>query len=820
MTTATEGLHGLSEEELVEESEETCACGHEHHHAYHDHDHHNHDHCGCEHEHDGCGCGHDHGHHHHHDHCGCDHDDDHCSCGCDHDHVPETRELSETPTLSYRVLDIDCPNCAMNAQNAVRMLKCVKDARIVYATSTLDVVLEDDADSYKARREILETIRSCGQDLELSDAELEELSAKRSWYQENRERVLMLISGTALVAGLITDHLMGNEVRAVPFYVIAAVAGLVFVAPMAFAALRRRTADMNVLMGIAVLGGLIMGFSGDISTFGDAAIVIFLDQIGEWLEGWSMRKTSGSIKELMKLAPDLAHVVGETGMVDVEVSEVEEGEHIRVLPGERVPLDGIILSGTSSFNEAAITGESTPKDKGVGAEVYAGSLNTSGVVELEVTADEDCTMLSRIVAMVQGAQAEKAPYESFVDRFAAVYTPIVVGCAVVVGVVVPLVLSLFVGFDGQLWHDWVYRALSLLVVACPCALVISTPVSFVSAITRAANNGVLVKGGAYFDIASKVTAMAFDKTGTLTTGNPAVVEVRCFGEATEADVLAVGHALEDSSTHPLARAVVVGAHELGVPEIEATDVQEIASNGVMGVVAGESCLIGKLAFVDEHGSVGTEVHDAVADLGLQGATALVVMRSTQVIGVIGVADTVRPEAAAAMAALKNTARVQTLEMLTGDIHQSAESIAKKVGMTHVVSELLPDGKVQYVRDLQADGQVVAMVGDGINDAPALATADLAITMGAAASDTALEVADVALLSDDLGQLPRFFALSVRTMHIVTENIVFAILVKALVFVLVIVGVAGMGAAVFADTGVALLVILNGMRLMVDSRSSW
>ncbi|MDO5709303.1 MAG: cation-translocating P-type ATPase, partial [Coriobacteriales bacterium] len=760
------------------------------------------------------------GHHHHHDPCGCDHDDDHCSCGCDHDHVPETRELSETPTLSYRVLDIDCPNCAMNAQNAVRMLKCVKDARIVYATSTLDVVLEDDADSYKARREILETIRSCGQDLELSDAELEELSAKRSWYQENRERVLMLISGTALVAGLITDHLMGNEVRAVPFYVIAAVAGLVFVAPMAFAALRRRTADMNVLMGIAVLGGLIMGFAGDTSTFGDAAIVIFLDQIGEWLEGWSMRKTSGSIKELMKLAPDLAHVVGETGVVDVEVSEVEEGEHIRVLPGERVPLDGIILSGTSSFNEAAITGESTPKDKGVGAEVYAGSLNTSGVVELEVTADEDCTMLSRIVAMVQGAQAEKAPYESFVDRFAAVYTPIVVGCAVVVGVVVPLVLSLFVGFDGRLWHDWVYRALSLLVVACPCALVISTPVSFVSAITRAANNGVLVKGGAYFDIASKVTAMAFDKTGTLTTGNPAVVEVRCFGEATEADVLAVGHALEDSSTHPLARAVVVGAHELGVPEIEATDVQEIASNGVMGVVAGESCLIGKLAFVDEHGSVGTEVHDAVADLGLQGATALVVMRSTQVIGVIGVADTVRPEAAAAMAALKNTARVQTLEMLTGDIHQSAESIAKKIGMTHVVSELLPDGKVQYVRDLQADGQVVAMVGDGINDAPALATADLAITMGAAASDTALEVADVALLSDDLSQLPRFFALSVRTMHIVTENIVFAILVKALVFVLVIVGVAGMGAAVFADTGVALLVILNGMRLMVDSRSSW
>lgn len=805
------------------EEEHECECGCCEHEHEHEHGHEDHDCCCCEHE-------HHHEHHHHEHHHGHEHhhEHDHCSCGCgccdDDEHVPETRELSEVPTLSYHVLDIDCPNCALNVQNAVRMLKCVKDARIVYATATLDVVLEDDANSFEARREILQTIRSCGQDLELSDAEREELSAERSWYQENRERVLMLISGTMLVAGLITDHVMGSEERAIPFYVLAAVAGLVFVAPMAFAALKRRTADMNVLMGIAVLGGLIMGFAGDSSTFGDAAIVIFLDQIGEWLEGWSMRKTSGSIKELMELAPEVAHLVHGEGsdayVHDVAVEDVEEGERIRVLPGERVPLDGVILEGSSSFNEAAITGESTPKDKGVGAEVFAGSLNTTGVVELEVTADEDCTMLSRIVSMVQGAQAEKAPYESFVDRFAAVYTPIVVGCAVVVGLGVPLVLSLVTGFSGQLWHDWIYRALSLLVVACPCALVISTPVSFVSAITRAANNGVLVKGGAYFDIASRVTAMAFDKTGTLTTGNPSVVGLRAVGGATEADVLAVAHALEDSSTHPLARAVVVRAHELGVPELEAADVQEIAANGVKGMVEGELCAIGKLAFAQEEGTVSPEAEAAVSELASQGATALVVMRAGKAVGVVGIADTIRPEAAEAMAGIRKAARVQTLEMLTGDIRQAAEAIAKPIGMTHVVSELLPDGKVQYVRDLQNEGQVVAMVGDGINDAPALATADLAITMGAAASDTALEVADVALLSDDLLQLPRFLTLSVRTMHVVAENVCFAILVKALVFVLVIAGVAGMGAAVFADTGVALIVILNGMRLMLDSTFTW
>lgn len=734
--------------------------------------------------------------------------------------MPETRELSEAPTLSYHVLDIDCPSCAMNAQNAVRMLRCVKDARIVYATSTLDVVLEEGADSLEARRQILQTIRSCGQDLELGQEELEELSAQRSWYQENRERVLMCISAMALVAGLVADHLMGNEAAAIPFYVIAAIAGLVFVAPMAFASLRRRTADMNVLMGIAVLGGLVMGFTGDPSTFEDAGIVILLYQIGEWLEGWSMRKTSGSIKELMDLAPEMAHVVEEGAVHDEKVDEVEEGERIRVLPGERVPLDGVILSGSSAFNEAAITGESTPKDKGVGDEVFAGSLNTSGVVELEVTADEDCTMLARIVSMVQGAQAEKAPYEGFVDRFAAVYTPIVVGCAAVVGLGVPLVLSLVGGFSGALWHDWVYRALSLLVVACPCALVISTPVSFVSAITRAAKNGVLVKGGAYFDIASKVTAFAFDKTGTLTTGNPAVVAVRPLGEASEEDVLAVAHALEDRSTHPLARAVVVRAHELGVPELEASDVHEVAANGVMGIIGDVPCAIGKLAFAATSETPLDDAEQAVAEMAGQGATALVVTRDGSALGVIGIADTVRPEAAEAMASLRTAGCVKTLEMLTGDIRQAAEAVGRVVGMTHAVSELLPDGKVQYVRDLQAEGEVVAMVGDGINDAPALATADLAITMGAAASDTALEVADVALLSDDLRQLPRFVELSVRTMHVVMENICFAILVKALVFVLVIAGVAGMGAAVFADTGVALIVILNGMRLMVDSRSLW
>ena len=813
------------EEELLEEAaghehNGECCCGHHHEHEE-GHEHHHHH--GHDHEHDDECCCHDHEHHHHEhgDHCCCDDDDDDCCCDHDHDAPAEVHQLAVEPTFSYHVLDVDCPHCALNCQNAVRLLATVDDAQLIYATATLNIVKKRGVSDDDCLREVLACVRSCGQDLELTDDEKVCLEAERSWYQENRERVLMLVSGVALVAGLVTDHLFGSESRAIPFYVIAALAGLVFVAPMALASLRRRTADMNVLMGIAVLGGLIMGFAGDPSVFGDAAIVIFLDQVGEWLEGWSMRKTSSSIKALAQLAPDTAHLVHGDHVHETPVSSIEEGQRIRILPGERVPLDGVILDGQTSLNEAPVTGESVPQDKGVGDEVFAGTLNTSGVIEIEVTADEDCTTLARIISMVQGAQAEKAPYESFIDRFAAVYTPLVVAAAAVVGIAVPLVISLVAGFSGTAWHDWVYRALSLLVVACPCALVISTPVSFVSAITRAARMGVLVKGGAFFDIASKVTAVAFDKTGTLTTGQPQVTEVVSFGEATQDGVLALAHALEEDSTHPLARAIVSRAHELGIPEVEATGVREVSASGMCGIVEGLTCSVGKPAFAKGFvGELESQVSEAVVRLASTGATALVVTCGPAVAGVIGVADTIRPTTSASMRELLVAANVRSLEMLTGDHAQAAAAIADQAGVTSYAAELLPEGKVDRIRELQASGERVAMVGDGINDAPALATANLGITMGAAASDTALAVADVALLSDDLAQLPAFFRLSVRTMHIVQENITFAILVKALVFVLVIAGVAGMGTAVFADTGVALIVILNGMRLMLDSRSKW
>ncbi len=787
--------------------------------------------CDHEHEHDdcGCGCGHDHGHDDHcghdHDHCGCDHGHDHCGCGHGHDHHHHQlveHELEGEPTFSFTVLDLDCPSCAVKVQDAVRSLSCVADARLTYATATLDVVMADDASVLDCKRQVLNTVRSCGEDLELSKEELLLLNAERSWYAQNREKVLMCISALALVAGLVADHLMHSESRAIPLYVIAALAGLVYVAPMAFASLRRKTADMNVLMSIAVIGALIIGFTGDTSVFGDAAIVIFLAQVGEWLEGWSMRKTSGSVRELMDLAPSVAHVVTPEGTTtDVQTSGVDEGYTIRVLPGERVPLDGVIVAGESSFNEAPVTGESAPQDKAAGAEVYAGSLNTHAVVDVEVTAAEDNTTLARIVSQVQGAQAAKAPYESFVNRFAAAYTPIVVGGAIVLGIITPGALSLMRGgFDAQLWHDWLYRACSLLVVSCPCALVVSTPVSFVSALSCAAKSGVLVKGGAYFDIATRTNAIAFDKTGTLTTGVIEVSDVVSLGPGFEADVLSVAAALEEGSTHPLARAVVQAAGERRAPRLDAVGVREVVASGMCGVVAGEVCTVGKRAFAQKSSTISPEVDARIDRLASGGATVLVVTRAGSVFGLIALRDCLQESAAPTIVALHEQSGVRIIEMLTGDNEQTAQAIARAAGITQVSAELLPEQKLSRISALQGEGNVVAMVGDGINDAPALAQADLGVTMGAAASDTALEVADVALMANGLEQLPTFFALARKTMTVVRENIAFAIGVKALVFVLVALGLAGMGAAVFADTGVALIVVFNGMRLMRPSKVRW
>ncbi len=761
----------------------------------------------------GCGCE---GHGHHHDQGCCDDRSHH------HDHGASapSHELGGVPDLTFRVADLDCPNCARAVEEAVRELPEVADARLTYATASLAVVSAPDVPSAAVERAVLDAVRSCGEDLELTEEQVERLQARRGWFAEHRAAVLLGASGALIACGIVAEA--AASAAALWLYTAAALAGLAFILPLAAASVGRRKADMNVLMSIAVIGALVMGFVEafgghvEVDTFRDAAIVIFLDQVGEWLEGWSMRRSRGSVEGLMELAPEIAHVVGSDGQTsDVALANVEEGQKVRVLPGERVPLDGTVVAGDSSFDEAPVTGESVPQDKGVGATVYGGSLNTVAPVTVRVTSRADSGTLARIVSMVQGAQAQKAPYEAFVDRFAAVYTPAVVAVACAVGIGVPLCLTLVSALGAAVapdWGAWIWRALTLLVIACPCALVISTPVSFVSAISRAARMGVLVKGGAYFDIGSKVDAVAFDKTGTLTAGAPEVVCVTPVGSASREHVLALACALERESTHPLAAAVCVAAEESGAATLAASQVRETAGNGMTGAVNGASVLVGKPAFAEKAASLGTQASQAVDDAAAQGATALVVVEDGSVVGVIAVADSVRettPEAVARLHAMG----IRDTVMLTGDNARVAAAVGRRVGVSDVAAELLPHDKVARVEELRSRGRTVAMVGDGINDAPALAAADLGVTMGAAASDTALEVADVALLSGDLERLPSFFSLSRRCMAVVRENIAFAIAVKVAVLVLAVLGVAGMGAAIFADTGVALIVVLNGMRLM-------
>ena len=708
---------------------------------------------------------------------------------------------------------MDCPNCAHEMQDAISSLECVADANLVYATATLDVVKRQEADLTHCRKHVLDTLRQMGADAEISASEEEDLGAQRSWFAKNRQKVLLGISAIALLIGGALEISLGVVSTTIGFYTLAALAGLSYIGPMALSSLRRKTADMNVLMSIAVIGALIMGFLGDTSVFRDAAIVIFLDQIGEWLEGWSMQKTSSSIQGLMELAPEICHcVISDDATEDLPTKDIQVGQIIRVLPGERIALDGVIVKGSTSVDEAPVTGESIAKDKGPEDKVFAGTLNQTGVFTMRVEATQDESTLSKIVREVQDAQTKAAPYQSFVDRFAKVYTPIVVVSAAIVGLGVPLIITTVAPGTSGVWHDWIYRALSLLVVACPCALVISTPVSFVSAITAAARSGVLVKGGATLDAASRIDSIFLDKTGTLTTGNLSVVGVKTIEAKDANEIVGIMSALEENSTHPLARSVVAYAKSLNLTSIKAEDVVEKTGAGLEGRYSGHTYRIGKPDFAL---STEDKVADRwVEDFANKGATSLCLSEDGNLIGIIGVADTLRETSITAIRRLHSLGVTPAI-MLTGDNEKVAACIAKKTGVDSFYAGLLPEEKLLHVQKSVASGNKVCMVGDGINDAPALAAASLGVSMGKDASDTALEVADCALLSQDLLTLAGLISLSRHTMRVVRENIGFAIGIKLLVFVLIIIGKAGMGAAVFADTGVALLVILNGMRLMLD-----
>jgi Cd2+/Zn2+-exporting ATPase len=603
---------------------------------------------------------------------------------------------------------------------------------------------------------------------------------------------------------------------AVALAILGSVMGLIIIAPAIRSAVVNRSIDINILMGIAVIGAWLLG------DFVEAAAVVLFFCVGEWLEDFAIDRNRSSIERLMDLTPQIVRVRQGAEVIELAPDAVVLGSTVVIRPGDRIPLDGTVTSGSASVDESPVTGESVPVLKQAGDAVYAGSLSVDGKLEFSTTATVKDSTLARIVALVEESQQKRTPYERFINRFARYYTPLVVVLAALVALV-PTMVSLLSPLDWGGIGVWGYRALTLLVIACPCALVIATPVSVVTGLSRAARMGVLVKGGAFLELSSRVRAVAFDKTGTLTYGKPEVTEAVALDGAddvlgrpgvTAKDILAIAAALEQDSTHPLARAVVSAVGDGGAIS-RATDVAELAGRGIAGTVDNTAVTVGSLSHALGFAELSPAARDRATAIENSAATALVVLANNIPIGLIGVRDVVRKESPALLGQLQKVRHMHTV-MLTGDNAATAQAIAREAGIEQVHAELLPDEKMERIEDLRREYGTVAMVGDGINDAPALALADVGIAMGAASSDTAIQVADVALMANNIEVLPAFFQLARRVVNTIHVNIAFALTVKAAVMVLAIAGIAQMWMAIFADVGVLILVLLYSMRLGLAS----
>ena len=572
-------------------------------------------------------------------------------------------------------------------------------------------------------------------------------------------------------------------------------------------ALTRVTLNIHLLMSLAVIGAIVLG------QWPEAAMVVWLFGLSEMMESLSLTRARDAIRALTQLAPETASVQGADGRwTTVPAAHVAIGARVRVPPGERVPLDGRVESGRSSLNEAALTGEAMPVDKAAGDALLAGSVNGDGLLEMTVTADKGHTLLDRMAAAVQQAQSQRAPTQAFIDRFARVYTPAVVLVAVALAVVPPLL-----GFGS--WGDWIYKGLVLLVIACPCALVISTPVTVVSGLASAARRGILIKGGLYLERARQLKTLAFDKTGTLTEGRPQLSAVQPLYPSVSADeALHLAARLDAGSAHPLAQAIVAAhAQRLGTA-LEAVDhLQNLPGLGVTAEVDGIGFALGNERLAELRGAVDDEARSAARTLQSQGHTLVWLMRGGQTLALLALSDTPRPEAAEVLRTLRE--RGLALTMLSGDQRASAVAMAGRLGMAEdaVRAPLLPQDKLDAIAAMSEAQGPVAMIGDGVNDAPALARADIAIAMGAAGSATALETADIALMQDDLRKLPELIGLSERVATVLKQNIVVALGLKAIVAALTLAGIGSLWLAVLADAGASLLVVLNGLRLLREER---
>ncbi len=609
--------------------------------------------------------------------------------------------------------------------------------------------------------------------------------------------LLMAVSGVAAISAEIVAYTTGNETSVtVAILVLTAIfTGGLQTLKKGWIALRSFTLNINLLMTVAVIGAVAIG------QWPEAAVVIWLFGIAEMIEVMSLDRARNAIRSLMAHAPETAFVQQADGTwMERPADQISIGQIVRVRPGERIALDGIVVTGQSSVNQAPITGESMPVDKTVGATLFAGTLNERGVLEFRVTAAKGETTLARIARSIQAAQGQRAPTQRFVDKFARVYTPVVFVLALLVALVPPLMF-------GMPWYDWIYKALVLLVIACPCALVISTPVTIVSGLTSAARRGILVKGGVYLEQGRLLKTVALDKTGTITHGKPVLTDVVPLSQLSKEDALRIAASLDTLSEHPVATAIVAAYAGSVVP---VDNFEALPGRGVKGTINGVTYFVGNHRLIEDLNVCSPTVEETLDRLEIEAKTAVVLATESESLAVLAVADTVRDTSKTAIAELKALG-VETI-MLTGDNDKTAKAVALQVGITDARGEMLPDDKLAAIEEMLKRGPV-GMVGDGINDAPALARSSIGFAMGAAGTDTAIETADVALMQDDLRKLPQFIRLSRKTSQILWQNIVFALAIKAVFFVLTLTGHGTLWMAVFADAGASLIVVANGLRLL-------
>lgn len=702
-------------------------------------------------------------------------------------------KLSKSEAKTYRVQGFTCANCAAKFENNVKSLPGVQDAKVNFGASKITVL----------GTTTIEELEKAGAFENLKVREDKEKAVKREPFWKQKETIKVYISAVLLVISWFLGKQYGEEhIFATIGYAAAILIGGYSLFIKGFKNLVRLNFDMNTLMTVAILGAAAIG------EWGEGATVVILFAISEALERYSMDKARQSIESLMDIAPKEALIRRGNEEMMVPVDDIQVGDIMIVKPGQKLAMDGIVIKGTSTLNQAAITGESVPVVKTVGDEVFAGTLNEEGLLEVKVTKRVEDTTLSKIIHLVEEAQAERAPSQAFVDRFAKYYTPAIIIFALLLAVIPPL----FMGAD---WSEWIYRGLAVLVVGCPCALVISTPVAIVTAIGNAAKNGVLIKGGIHLEEAGSLKVIAFDKTGTLTKGVPSVTDVITYN-GNENELMAITAAIEKGSQHPLASAIIRKAEEDGLNfnDVSVKEFQSITGKGVKAKVNNEMYYVGSPGLFEEllPNGIQSEIKEQITTLQTQGKTVMALGTEKEILALIAVADEIRESSKEVIRKLHQVGIEKTV-MLTGDNQRTAEAIGKQVGVSDIKADLLPEDKLNFIKELRDKYQSVAMVGDGVNDAPALAASTVGVAMGGAGTDTALETADIALMSDDLSKLPYTIKLSRKALAIIKQNITFSLGIKALALLLIVPGWLTLWLAIFADMGATLIVTLNSMRLL-------